>query len=88
MFRVNTKDETSLRQGLAALGMVISPESAGLTIQSADDKMLLIERVRRWLSEPGNDRWLLILDNYDDPQLHGIPSASGYDIRPFVPIRA
>lgn len=45
-------------------------------------------RVQRWLSEEGNDRWLLIFDKYDDPQLPGIRSATGYDIRRFFPTRS
>jgi N-terminal domain on NACHT_NTPase and P-loop NTPases len=88
VFWVSAKDETSLRQQLAALSIPIFPGSAGLTIQSGDDEKVAIERVRRWLSEPGNDQWLLIFDNYDDPRLPGLRSPTGYDIRPFFPTRS
>jgi hypothetical protein len=46
-------------------------ESAAPAAQSADDEKLKIDKVRRWLSEPGNDQWLFIFDNYDDPRLAG-----------------
>jgi hypothetical protein len=88
IFWVNAKDETSLRQSMAQLSAVIDHESAAFTTQSAEDEKLKIDVVRRWLSEPGNDQWLLIFDNYDNPSLPGIRSTTGYDIRSFFPTRA
>jgi hypothetical protein len=88
VFWVNAKDETSLRQNMADLSAVVFPESAAPTPQSADDEKLKIDQIRRWLSEPGNDRWLLVFDNYDDPHLPGIRSPTGYNIRPFFPTRS
>ena len=40
---------------MAALSAVVFPESAGPAAPSANDEKLKIDRVRRWLSEPGND---------------------------------
>lgn len=57
---VNAKDETSLRQSMADLSAIIFHESAVPAAQSADDEMLKIGNVRRWLSEPENDQWLFI----------------------------
>ena len=88
VFWVNAKDETSLRQNMADLSSLIFHESAAPAAQSADDEKLKIEKVRRWLSEPGNDQWLLIFDNYDDPHLPGIRSPTGYNIRSFFPTRS
>lgn len=88
VFWVNAKDETSLRQDLAALSTIVHPEMARQTIQTVEDEKLAVERVRRWLSGSGNDQWLLIFDNYDDPQLSGIRSPTGYDIRSFFPMRS
>jgi hypothetical protein len=88
VFWVNAKDETSLRQNMADLSAVISHGSAPPASQSADDEKLKIDKVRRWLSEPGNDQWLLIFDNYDDPHLPGIRSPTGYNIQSFFPTRS
>lgn len=43
------------------------------------------EAVRRWLSSAGNDRWLVIYDNYDTPKLPGHDEPGTFDIRPFLP---
>jgi hypothetical protein len=88
VFWVNAKDETSLRQSMADLSAVIFHESAAPAEQSADKEKVKIDKVRRWLSEPGNDQWLLIFDNYDDPRLPGMDSSTGYDIRAYFPYRA
>jgi N-terminal domain on NACHT_NTPase and P-loop NTPases/NB-ARC domain len=88
VFWVNAKDETSLRQSMADLAAIVIYQSSTSAVQSTDDEKVKIEQVRRWLSEPENDRWLLIFDNYDDPHLPGIRSSTGYDIRPFFPPRS
>jgi hypothetical protein len=88
IFWVNAKDEPSLTQSMARLSAVVLPESAATAAQNADNEKVKVDLVRRWLSEPGNDQWLLIFDNYDDPCLPGIRSPTGYDIRSFFPIRS
>jgi N-terminal domain on NACHT_NTPase and P-loop NTPases/NB-ARC domain len=88
VFWVNAKDESSLRQSMVQLSTVIFRESAASVVQDADDEQLKGDKVRQWLSEAGNDQWLLIYDNYDDPSLPGVRSPTGYDIRPFFPARS
>ncbi|KAL8978289.1 MAG: hypothetical protein Q9205_006094 [Flavoplaca limonia] len=44
-----------------------------------------VQLVRQWLSQAENKTWLLMFDNYDDPQLPGLHSTTGYDIRTFFP---
>lgn len=44
-----------------------------------------IQLIRQWLSQAENKTWLLMFDSYDDPQLPGIHSSTGYDIRTFFP---
>lgn len=87
-FWVNAKDDPSIRQSIVQLGELIFHESATPVVQDADDEKLKIDKVRRWLSESGNDRWLLIFDHYDDPRLPGMSSVTGYDIRTYFPQRA
>ena len=88
IFWVNAKDERSLRQSIIDLSTVVFHESAGPAALNTDDEKLKIDKVRRWLSEPRNDQWLLIFDNYDDPRLPGIDSLKGYDVRAYFPHRA
>ena len=85
---MNAKDETSLIQSIAQLSAVVFHEAPTAAARSADDEKLKVESVRRWLSEPGNDQWLVIFDNYDDPRLPGMRSPTGYDIRKYFPQRA
>ncbi|KAL9591462.1 MAG: hypothetical protein Q9179_007698, partial [Wetmoreana sp. 5 TL-2023] len=88
VFWLNAKDEPNLRQSMANLSVIVFPQSAGPAAPSGDDEKLQIDKVRRWLSEAGNDQWLLIFDNYDNPRLPGIDSSTGYDIRTYFPHRA
>ena len=88
VFWVNAADEISLRRSMAALSVVIDQKATPQVAQSTDDEKVQIEQVRRWLSVSGNDKWLLIFDNYDDPNLPGIRSPTGYDIRSFFPHRS
>lgn len=84
IYWMNAKSETLLRAsfiGLAErvlqLGQVIGigPEE--------EDK--IVRQMRDWLSKVGNNRWLLIFDNYDDPQVKGIRNATAFDIRKYFP---
>lgn len=47
-----------------------------------------VEFARRWLSEEWNFEWLMIFDNYDDPNLPDLRSTTGFDIRSYFPHRA
>ena len=87
VFWVDAKDEVSLKQSLADLSGITGKHDPAPIRQSHDEEQAKVEHVQNWLSEGGNDRWLLILDNYDDPNLPGLRSQTGYDIRPLFPIR-
>ena len=87
IFWLNAKDEPTLRRGIADLDTLISHESAGPVAKITDGEELKINKVRRWLSEPGNNQWLLIFDNYDNPYLSETDNLTGYDIRKYFPHR-
>ena len=84
----NAKDENTLKAGLAALAIEVTEISVSSTPIDAHEEERLAQQARQWLSQQGNDRWLIVYDNYDDPRLPGIDSATGYDVRTYFPSRA
>ncbi|CAI9635625.1 unnamed protein product [Alternaria burnsii] len=89
VFWVNSKDVDTLKQGYAAAARRIYREHPSLvhlkTIAEGSDLGEATEAVKRWLSSAGNDRWLVIYDNYDTPKLPGHNEPGTFDIRPFLP---
>ncbi|KAN0104318.1 Tetratricopeptide repeat domain containing protein [Hyaloscypha variabilis] len=45
----------------------------------------VVSVVKAWLDFPGNIRWLMIYDNFDNPKTPGNPDSSAVDIRQFFP---
>ena len=41
--------------------------------------------MKKWLSHPGNDQWLLIYDNVDNPKIPDNRRENAYDIRTYFP---
>ncbi|KAH7037962.1 kinesin light chain 1 [Microdochium trichocladiopsis] len=75
IFWLNIKDEASIQQSFARIATQILEQNAdvgslkGLDLQQDHDK--ITQAVKAWLSLPGNTRWLIVYDNYDNPQLPG-----------------
>ena len=68
IFWLNASSEGTMTTSLRALAnRIISPE----TVSKLKDDQLWIH-VSNWLSELENTRWLLIFDNYDDPDQYNI----------------
>jgi hypothetical protein len=68
IFWLNAKDEAALQSSLYSLAKrVIAPEAV-----SKLERAQLWIHVSNWLSELDNNRWLLIFDNYDDPDQYHI----------------
>lgn len=88
VYWLNAKDENTLKAGLAVLAMEVIGISASSTLTDAHKEEQLVQEARQWLSQQDNDRWLIVYDNYDNPRLPGIDSATGYDIRAYFPSRA
>lgn len=88
VYWLNAKDENTLRAGLAVLAMEVTEISASSALIDAHEEERLVQQARQWLSQQGNDKWLIVYDNYDNPRLPGIDSATGYDVRAYFPSRA
>jgi hypothetical protein len=89
VFWVNSKDVDALKQGYAAAARRIYREHPSLvhlkTVAEGGSLDDAVEAVKRWLSDPQNNRWLVIYDNYDTPKLPGHNKPGTFDIRPFLP---
>lgn len=67
---LNATSELTLHANLrsVAQGLVPAADLARL------DKQQVLARIHEWLSHPENSRWLLIFDNYDDPNQFDVDS--------------
>lgn len=87
VFWVSAKDELSLRHGFCLMADIIMGDAATLAPNTRDEQSR-VDNIRRWLSYEWNYQWLVIFDNYDDPDLPNIRSKSGFNIRSYFPHRA
>lgn len=87
VYWLNAKDENTLKAGLGVLATEVTEISAFSTLIDAHKEERLVQQARQWLSQQGNDKWLIVYDNYDDPRLPGMDSETGYDIRAYFPSR-
>jgi hypothetical protein len=89
IFWLNANDEDSLKQSFAKIAKRILREHpsasrlSGIDIQRNLEEV--VDAVNEWLSLPYNTRWLMIFDNYDNPQLPGQEDPSALNIRKFLP---
>ena len=88
VYWLNTKDENTLKAGLAVLAVEVAETPVSSTLTDVHEEERLVHQARQWLSQADNNRWLIVYDNYDDPRLPGMDSATGYDIRKYFPLRA
>lgn len=90
VFWLKANDEATLQQELVSLYGSIFPNSVATAAKTPEDEQLAIERVKQWLSESENDKWLMIFDNYDNPYFSETPTSAtnGFDIRSFFPSRS
>lgn len=88
IFWLSGKDESTLKAGLAELAAQVVENRISPSVDDAQEGERMVQQARQWLSQPGNDKWLVVYDNYDDPRLPGMDNSTGYDIRHFFPHRA
>ncbi|KAH7012086.1 kinesin light chain [Microdochium trichocladiopsis] len=90
IFWLNIKDEASIQQSFARVATQILEQNAdtgslkALDLQQDHNK--IAQAVKAWLSLPGNTRWLLVYDNYDNPKLPGRRADAAVDIHQFLPM--
>jgi hypothetical protein len=87
VFWLNAKDENQLKAELAALAAQVMENHISSSGTDPQEEERMVQQARQWLSQPDNNKWLVIYDNYDDPRLPGINSSTAYDIRDFFPHR-
>jgi NB-ARC domain len=64
VFWLNATSETTVKGSFRSMAeLIFDVQEPGVL----EGEQILIQ-VRRWLSDAGNTRWLLIFDNYDDPR--------------------
>jgi hypothetical protein len=89
VFWINSKDVDTVKQGYAAAASRIYREHPSLvhlkTVVKGGNLDDAVEAVKRWMSHPQNNRWLVIYDNYDKPKLPGHNEPGTFDIQPFLP---
>ncbi|KAI1360650.1 hypothetical protein F5Y08DRAFT_43121 [Xylaria arbuscula] len=89
IFWLNIKDETSIQQSFTKVARQIllqHPDASHLrALDLQQDQEKVVEAVKAWLSLPGNTRWLLIYDNYDNPRLSNDINDTGINISQFIP---
>jgi NB-ARC domain len=88
VFWLNAKDEGTLKAGMVEMATQVTEDAVSANMTDAHEEERMVRQAREWLSRRGNESWLLVYDNYDDPRLPGIDSLTGYDIRDFFPKRA
>ncbi|KAH8194994.1 hypothetical protein TruAng_010833 [Truncatella angustata] len=90
IFWFNFKDEASIQQSFSRVARQILQQHPNASHLSGLDPQQnaeeVVEAVKAWLSLPGNNRWLLVYDNYDNPKLADRTDHGGIDIKRFLPI--
>jgi ATP/maltotriose-dependent transcriptional regulator MalT len=86
---LNIKDGVSVKQSYARIARRILQEHPSTSKLGAitDDSRPeeVIAAVKRWLEHAKNMRWLMVLDNYDNPKVASNTDPSAVDIRQFLP---
>ncbi|KXJ84703.1 P-loop containing nucleoside triphosphate hydrolase protein [Microdochium bolleyi] len=89
IFWVNIKDKASIQQSFARIATQILEQNPNIDspkgLNQQQDHTKIIQAVKVWLSLPGNTRWLIVYDNYDDPKLPGRVTDTAVDIHQFLP---
>jgi hypothetical protein len=87
-FWLNANDEDSLKSSFRAVAQQVldtHPSTSLFTDSDLDDLDKVVDVVKTWLDLQKNMHWLIIYDNYDNPQTPGNTDSSALNIRRFLP---
>ncbi len=86
---LNAKTEDTLKQSFAANARRLPKDcfSEGLLdgLQNEEALSTILHETKTWLSLSGNDRWIMIFDNVDNPKISDNKSDHAYDIKSYFP---
>jgi hypothetical protein len=89
IFWLNANDEDSLRLSFRSIAQqVLKHHPLTRVLSELDlegDFVRVVRAVKLWLNLPGNTRWLMIYDNYDNPRTSNASDRSTVDIRQYLP---
>ncbi|KAI0798950.1 kinesin light chain 1 [Xylaria sp. FL0064] len=89
IFWLNIKDETSIQQSFTKVARQIlqqHPDASHLSaLDLQQNQEEVVQAVKAWFNLPGNTRWLLVYDNFDDPKLGDGIDGAAIDIGRFLP---
>ena len=91
IFWLNGKNEDTLKQSFADVAKRLYKEypSSVLLKTAAEEKDAnqIVTVINQWLSKRGNDQWILVFDNVDNPKLPlpDISDPQAYDIKSYFP---
>lgn len=89
IFWVNANHEDSLQLSFRNIAQeVLKYHPWTKTLSDVDlegDLNRVVNAVKAWFDLPGNARWLLIYDNYDNPRISNQSDRSTVDIRQYLP---
>jgi hypothetical protein len=89
IFWLNIKDKDSVKQSFAKLArqiLRVYPSANPLnSVDMGGNLDDVADAVKAWLSFPGNTRWLMIYDNYDNPKVPSNKDLAAVDVHKYLP---
>lgn len=86
---LNAKTEETLKRSFAANASRLPRGSLSQELldgpQNGEALSSILREMKTWLGLQGNDRWLLIYDNVDNPKIPDNKREDAYDIRSYFP---
>ena len=86
---LNAKTEDTLKQSFAANARRLPEKILSQEVlygpQNEEALSTILRETKKWLGLPGNNRWLLIYDNVDNPKIPDNKREKAYDVRSYFP---